>query len=266
MKPISDTAFCCCGIRMDDATSAGSVCRDTLAHRFMDARGLAIYQGFDQERRAAENIVARHRIIDDYLRSRLAQSPGMLILSIGSGFETRAFRLPARWVEVDEPQVIAHKNEHLPISECPHELERIAVDFSEETLKGRLASVATTEPVIILVEGVFLYLSSEQIEEMLVQLKELFPLHTLVGDLVSAGFVGRYSQSFDDRIRQLGASYQVEDEPIRPFRESGYRIVSSTSVVASAARFRGNRITPWILRLLQPTLVNGYQVHVMERG
>ncbi|WP_404364302.1 class I SAM-dependent methyltransferase [Marinobacter sp.] len=264
MKPISDTAFCCCGIRMDDASSSASVGQDVLAHRLMDARGLAIYQGFEQERRAAENIVARHRIIDGYLCSRLASSPGVLIVSIGSGFETRAFRLPGRWVEVDEPQVIAHKNERLPVSECPHELERIAIDFSEETLTERLSSVATDEPVIVLVEGVFLYLGSEQISDMLAQLKALFPRHTLVGDLVSAGFVRRYSQSFDDRIRQLGASYQVEDEPLRPFQQSGYRIASSTSVVAGAAGFRGSRITPWILRVLQPTLVNGYQVHVLE--
>lgn len=42
MKPISNTAFYCCGVRMQDAENPKSICQDIYAKDFMDARGLAI--------------------------------------------------------------------------------------------------------------------------------------------------------------------------------------------------------------------------------
>jgi len=49
MKPISNTAFYCCGVRVKDAENEKSVCQDVYAKEFMDARGLDILVVFKTE-------------------------------------------------------------------------------------------------------------------------------------------------------------------------------------------------------------------------
>ena len=46
MKPVSSTAFYCCGVRMEDTASRAPVCSDTYAKRFMDEAVLRIFKRF----------------------------------------------------------------------------------------------------------------------------------------------------------------------------------------------------------------------------
>ncbi len=50
MKPISSTAFYCCGVRMQDAENKESLCQDIYAKDFMDERGLRIFSAFKSEK------------------------------------------------------------------------------------------------------------------------------------------------------------------------------------------------------------------------
>ena len=112
-NPISDTAFWCCGLRARDAETADPLCGDTFAKSFMDERGIRILNSFSDEKGPNALCVARHRIIDDVLRERLAADPGLLVVVIGAGFDTRAFRLNGGvWLELDEPQVFDSRGLH----------------------------------------------------------------------------------------------------------------------------------------------------------
>src|SRR5690349_375784 len=112
MNPISKTAFYCCGIRMQDAERQNPVCGDTYAKVFMNDEGLQIFEAFKDETSPNASSVARHRIIDDFLRQELLIHPDLCIILIGAGFDSRAFRLKGgTWIELDEPQVIEYKNE-----------------------------------------------------------------------------------------------------------------------------------------------------------
>ena len=66
---------------------------------------------------------------------------------IGAGFDSRAYRLKGgTWIELDEPQVIAYKNDRLSASNCENELNRIPIDFSSESLEEKLSSFQTGVP------------------------------------------------------------------------------------------------------------------------
>ena len=135
MKPISRTAFYCCGVRMRDAERERPVCGDVYAKVFMNEDGLGILETFKDETAPNSSNVARHRIIDDLLRQELAAHPDLRVVIIGAGFDTRAYRLKGgTWLELDEPQVIAYKNERLPASDAQNKLQRIAIDFSTDSL------------------------------------------------------------------------------------------------------------------------------------
>ena len=91
---------------MQDAVSANPVCGDTYAQIFMNADGLRILEAFKDEARPNASNVARHRIIDDFLRQELIANPNLQIVLIGAGFDSRAYRLNGgKWIELDEPQV-----------------------------------------------------------------------------------------------------------------------------------------------------------------
>jgi len=50
MNPISNTAYYCCGVRMEDAKKIRSICNDVYAERFMDEKGRQIFEPFKSEK------------------------------------------------------------------------------------------------------------------------------------------------------------------------------------------------------------------------
>src|SRR5215207_11145099 len=186
MKPISKTAFYCCGVRMQDAASANPVCGDVYAKEFMNEDGLRVLEAFRDETSPNATNVVRHRIIDDFLRRELAADPGLCVVTIGAGFDSRPYRLTGgRWIELDEPQIIAYKNERLPIDRSDNALERIPVDFSADSLEEKLSAFGDCRRTVVVIEGVFVYLDEEEITRLFATLRRVFPKHRLICDLVS---------------------------------------------------------------------------------
>ena len=271
MKPVSRTAYYCCGVRALDAQSPRPVCGDTLAGTFMDDEAWATFAPFRVPEVAPANAsnVARHRIIDDLLRARLATDPEHRIVIVGAGFDTRAFRLPGgRWLEIDEPALIRLKEERLPAASAPNPLTRLELDFSQETLAERLRPFATDEPVTAVVEGVIMYLTVPQRHELARALRGAFPRVTLIADLMTAPFYRKYGITIASRVAAFGAHFQIDGNahPLRTFEAEGFRAKSSQSIVgrSSDEGMLDRRLPPWPLSLLFRTLREGYQVWELE--
>jgi methyltransferase (TIGR00027 family) len=266
MNPISKTAFYCCGVRMQDAQSSNPVCNDTYAEVFMNEEGLRIVGAFKDETAPNASNVARHRIIDDFLRQELLADPDLNVVIIGAGFDSRAFRLKGgTWFELDEPQVIAYKNERLPAEDCENELHRIPIDFANESLEEKLSAFANRSPVVVVIEGVFGYLREEDINQLLQTLQRLFPHHKLIGDLINRKFSEKYSQNINKKINDIGATFKFKpDEPEKIFKENGYRFTKKISIVESAAKYGSIKIPKILLKTLLRTLASGYAIFIFE--
>ena len=266
MKPISQTAFYCAGVRMQDAELDKPVCGDVYARTFMNEDGLKILEKFKDETRPNTSNVARHRIIDDILRDDLAANPNLCVVIIGAGFDSRAYRLNGgTWVEVDEPQVIAYKNERLPAAQSKNELQRVAVDFSIDSLEERLSSFAGRSPVVVVIENVFMYLEQETITSLLHTLYRLFPQHKLVCDLMNRSFFEKYGRTIHEKLTGMGASFKfTADKPEEVFVRNGYRRVAVYSIVAKSVEYQGNKIAQFMLKTLFRTLASGYAIYVFE--
>ena len=266
MKPISKTAFYCCGVRMQDAELDKPVCGDVYARRFMNEDGLQILEKFKDETRPNASNVARHRIIDDILREELAANPNLCVVIIGAGFDTRAYRLNGgTWVELDEPQVIAYKNERLPVAESKNELQRIPIDFSTDSLEQKLSSFAGRRPVVVVIEGVFMYLEQETITQLLQTLRRVFPQHKLVCDLMNRSFFEKYGRTIHEKLTGMGATFKfTADKPEELFVKNGYRRVAVLSIVAKSVEYQGNKIARFLLNTVFRTLASGYAIYVFE--
>lgn len=264
MKAVSKTAYYCCGVRMQDAASAHPVCNDRYAERFMDAPAREIFGRFESERKANAGNVARARIVDDHVRERLQVQPQLLVVTVGAGFDSRPFRMSGgRWIELDEPALIALKNQRLPADECPNPLQRIAIDFSSESIVDKLAALAGHQPVVCIVEGVLLYLDASSRQQLFERLHQLFPQHELICDVMQPPFLKRYARGVQTRIAELGAHLSAIEAPKQLFEHSGYTLLQVTSIFQRAVEWRLvgiPRLVLWFMR----TLRSGYAIYLLR--
>ncbi|MDH3219001.1 MAG: class I SAM-dependent methyltransferase [Gammaproteobacteria bacterium] len=236
MNPVSNTAYYSCGVRMDDAKRDRSVCNDIYAHKFMDARGLEIYQPFRSETMPNLSNIARCRIIDERVSAELHKSPSTTVITIGAGFDTRPYRLRGcRWIELDEPQVIEYKQQRLSESECENPLTRIAIDLASEALLEKLSRVEPTSPVVIVIGGVFMNLDPAALAQTLQQVQRRFPRHALLCDLMTRRFFDKFAQSVHGKL--VAAGGQFSDRPENPaeiFLQHNYRLTESVPMLRRA--------------------------------
>jgi len=267
MKPISNTAFYCCGIRMRDAERPHPICGDQYARCFMDERGMEIFTRFAAERGPNVSNVARARYIDDLLRARLAANPALQVLLLGCGFDSRAFRLAGgRWFELDEPQLIDYKNERLPAAQCPNPLQRIAIDFAADSLAEKLQALLPESETVIVIEGVTMYVTAESLRASLGVLRALLPRQQVIADLMTHTFINTYGATIKRIIAELGAEMIPGEDPALPFAQSGYRTVATRAIAALAFEYRSLGWLVPLVRCLFPGLFAGYTVRVFAPG
>lgn len=266
MDPIARTAWYCCGARAQDARGPRPVCGDTLAERFMDAKAQAEFERFAGLKEANVSNAMRHRIIDDALRDRLRQRADQRVLLLGAGFDTRAFRLlGGRWLELDQPAVISFKEQKLPAAQAPNPLTRIPIDFATERLADKLAPWAGERDVVVVMEGVSMYLRPEQWRQTARTLRHLLPNHLLLCDLMDAIFIRRYSRKLRQAIRELGGEFApARDDPAAMVAALGYRQRAMWSIVGTAVEAGALRVPRWLLNSLLHTLRDGYRVYAFD--
>ena len=251
---------------MQDAEREQPVCGDTYAKVFMNEQGLEILEAFKDETRPNTSNVARHRIIDDLLRQELLANRDLTVVIIGAGFDTRAFRLKGgTWIELDEPQVITYKEERLPASSSDNELQRIAIDFATDSLEQKLDSLSGRSPVTIVIEGVLMYLEKATVDALLQTLRRLFPQHKLICDLMTTDFLDKNAGTIHEKLTGMGATFKFTmDNPEELFVKNGYRQIEKIPIVEKAVLFEAGEIPPDVWRTVQPTLPQGYDIHVFE--
>lgn len=210
MKPVSRTAFFCCGARMLDVDSDHPVCGDNYAKKFMDKEALEVFDKFRPLKNAIISNATRHRIIDDLIKSELKKEPETKIFIIGSGFDTRAYRMDGgSWYEFDDPEVIKYKEKYLPESECKNTIKRIPFDFSVDFLEEKLTTFKFKKPVFIIIEGVFIYLDEKATIKLIRTLQNQFPQHTLFCDLQNYKFFKKFNTKFQKVLQEFGTSCRL---------------------------------------------------------
>lgn len=248
---------------MKDAERKRPLCGDQYAKRFMDADMLALFAPIVAETRPARSNAARARLIDDQLRNALANDPQLSIITVGAGFDSRPYRIRGgRWLELDEPALIALKNEHLPIAECRNQLTRVAIDFESERLADKLAPFASQAATVFVFEGVFMYLEQLAIADTLRTLPQLFPRHSLICDLLVRSFLERRPAKVQQRLAKMGAIFKLVEDPYAVFEENGYRLVESESTVATSIDLSLPRWLSFVSRALPRDIRDGSRIAV----
>ena len=264
--PVARTAFYCCVLRADDATSARPVCSDALAARFVDDEVRRGLEPLLRHRAPAASNVARHRLIDDLVRRRLAEDSATRIILLGAGFDTRAFRMNGgRWWEIDDPALLAFKEERLPAVGSPNPLVRVPVSFQTESLAERLAPLGGDDRALVIVEGVTMYLGDETLAELARAVRSALPRATLICDLMTPGFARTFSRRLRRDLERLGAAFGGRREhPGRIVERAGYTVRERHSIAGRAREAGAFPIPGWLFHTVLRGLRDGYAVWMLE--
>ena len=254
---------------MLDAEMNNPVCNDYLARKFINDYGLEVLNKFPDKGMRAAN-VARHRIIDDLIKNEIKKDPKAVVILIGAGFDTRAYRFNAGvWIEVDDPKIMDYKNSCLSVAECANKLKRISCDFAKESLFEKLNFIDETRSVIIVVEGVFLYLTENKINVLLKTLQNLFPRHLLICELQRYSVLLKYKRKSIELMAGAGAAYKLKvQKPEQIFTRNKYKTKKSISVISKTIEWNYGKVAYYFLKTFLDTffkdLKASYRVFVFE--
>ena len=127
-------------------------------------------------------VALRGAQIDDWITDYLNGHPDAVVLHLGCGLNSRAFRMAApgvRWFDVDLPQIIALRRQ------LYSESETYRMVGSSVTDPGWLDQLPAGGPVLIVAEGLLMYLTPADVTELLHRLVDRFDTGELLADLLS---------------------------------------------------------------------------------
>jgi O-methyltransferase involved in polyketide biosynthesis len=179
------TNLCMLYLRACESRSAHPILGDHFAARDVaridyDFRRIhrRVFPAFNQF-----GVALRGAKFDAWITDYLNDHPDAVVLHLGCGLHSRPFRLPVpegvRWFDVDLPQVIALRRQLYA------ESETYRMVGSSVTDPGWLDELPTGGPVLVVAEGLLMYLTPADTTELLHRLIDRFDTGELLADLLS---------------------------------------------------------------------------------
>lgn len=141
-------------------------------------------------------IAIRTSILDRAVRTFIHAHPDAVVVELGSGLETRMFRLDppstVDWYDVDFPEVIELRGELLPHRENAHPVGVSLLDA------GWTDTIPSDRPTILSADGLFGFLSADGNKRVLTHITEHFAGGEIVSNAytkVAARMTGFYTKS-----------------------------------------------------------------------
>jgi methyltransferase (TIGR00027 family) len=178
IENVSDTAFFVAYYRGLETRRPDALFHDPLADLLAGEQGKKIARTMPMRFMTEWVVSIRTCMIDDFIRNAVAEGVDTVV-NLGTGLDTRPYRmdLPSSllWVEADYPRMIEYKQSRLAghVPRC--RLERVGVDLANDTARRRLLAdidLRATK-LLILTEGVIVYLTEEAVGALANDLKSL---------------------------------------------------------------------------------------------
>jgi methyltransferase (TIGR00027 family) len=253
VRNISDTALWTALYRAEETARPDALFRDPYAKRLAGQRGAQIADTMPFSRKNAWSFLTRTVIIDEFIRSQVAQGVDM-VLNLAAGLDTRPYRmeLPAslQWIEVDLPDLLAYKEEVLGDEKPVCQLERVRLDLANVAARreafeqwGRRAS-----KVLVITEGLLIYLTAEEVSSLGQDLAAPPSFQRWIVDLASPGLLQMLQKAMGSQLASAGATFKFGPERGPDyFVRCGWKPLDVRNLLKTAARLK--RLT-FFMRLI----------------
>jgi methyltransferase (TIGR00027 family) len=150
----------------------------------------------------------------DEIIARCVREGAKTVFNLAAGLDARAFRLALPpslcWFDVDLPEMIRYRREHLEGAKpvCVH--EHLAADLSEADERRRVFArkPAGDGPALVITEGLLIYLTDAQVSALAQQLHETVNLRWWLIDLASPQLLQRMSKTWQPHLSAGNAPMQ----------------------------------------------------------
>ena len=157
---------------------------------FFDPQSLAILQQIDYDfarlhvpSKTVILVCQRAKKIDALTRAFLSAHPGAVVVQLGCGLDNRFWRVDdgrVSWYDLDLPEVAALRGRFFPAAA---RYELIASSVTDLAWVDRIE--AGGRPLLLIAEGLLMYLPEADVKALLLRLHERFPGCRLVADVFS---------------------------------------------------------------------------------
>ena len=242
IRDVSDTARWMAVYRARESEREDAVIRDPFARALAGERGERIANALKFGDDNAWSFIARTYLFDRFI-TRLVRHGADMVVNLAAGLDTRPYRmvLPAslRWVEVDLPDILDHKEEILADAKPVCELERVRLDLSnEDGRRGLFADLGRrAKHAVVISEGLVIYLMPEAVATLASDLAGPPSFQHWSLDLTSPGLLEMMKQSVGSAMNEAGAPFLFAPPEGPPFFAAhGWQPIEVRSLLKAAAK------------------------------
>lgn len=185
----------------------GILLEDKKAEEIWAAEGFPL-KGKSRSKWLAYYMAMRAAAFDRWLEERMAEAPDAWVLHLGCGLDSRAVRVGTRghkWLDVDFPEVTAQRRQHYGETA---DYRMVGADVREEAW---LDSAPKDQQAIVVMEGISMYLSPEELGRVLENLTAHFSEVWLLMDCYTS-FAAKASK-YKNPVNDVGVTqvYGLDD-------------------------------------------------------
>jgi len=212
IRNVSDTALWVAVYRAMESERSDAHFHDPFARRLAGERGQAIVDAMPRGKSMSWPMVVRTAVMDEIIM-RCVQQGARTVLNLAAGLDARPYRLdlPAslRWMHVDLPEMLDYFRERMA-GETPRcELEFIAADLREASARRDVfARAGVAGPVLVITEGLLVYLESEQVAELARDLHDIAHARWWLTDLASPMLLKFLAKQWQPKLTQGNAPFR----------------------------------------------------------
>ena len=183
------------------------ILKDPTAERIWAAEGFPI-RGKSRSKWLAYNMAMRARVFDNWTGKMLKQNKDALVLHIGCGLDSRCQRVknhPKLWLDCDFPDVISMRRRYYEETSTYQMRELNASDPEQ------VRALPDSDNVIVILEGISMYLTNEQIRAFFAVLQEKYETVHILMDIYTV--FGAKASKYKNPINDVGVTtvYGIDD-------------------------------------------------------
>ena len=137
----------------------------------------------DEDATMASGVIARTIVLDQMVGEFLEKNPGAVVVNIACGLDTRCYRMTGRykrWYNVDLPETMQVRERFLNENGPIYQIAGSAMDAS---YAGAISYDG--EPVLVIIEGLTMYLSEQEVKQMFAVIADRFEEVTVMAETMS---------------------------------------------------------------------------------
>ena len=144
----------------------------------------------DKDSAMSSGVIARTIVLDRLTEKWLASHLGAVVVNIACGLDTRCYRMKGfcHWYNLDLPETIAVRERILPESGTISQIAMSAMD----DWGGEIEEQNT--PVLIIIEGLTMYLSEVEVQRIFAVISSRFPKATVFAEIMNPMVVKRFKE------------------------------------------------------------------------